>query len=267
LQAAETARSAHRPTSDLTAYDLYLRAYAMYFVSHPRRMRETLTLLEEAIARDPQYGPALGLAARCCMHLATEASAPDRDATRQKGIDFGRRALEVAENEPGVLADAAYALACFGEDIDAMIVLVDRALAFNPSFARGWHNSGFLRLWAGQAALAIEHAERALRLSPRDQARGSSWLIGAALFLGRRFAEAMLRLRTAIEETPVFPTAYRFLAACYAHMGLLDEARATIARLRAITPEVMLNYPLPFRDPRHLELYFSGLRRAMGEAE
>jgi tetratricopeptide (TPR) repeat protein len=190
LQAAETARSANRPTNDLNAYDLYLRAYAMYFASHPRRMRETLTLVEEAIACDPQYGPALGLAARCCMHLATDASAPDRDVTRQKGIDFGRRALEAAGNEPGVLADAAYALACFGEDIDAMIALVDRALAFNPSFARGWHNSGFLRLWAGQSELAIEHAGRALRLSPRAQASGSSWLIGAALFFSRRFSEA-----------------------------------------------------------------------------
>jgi hypothetical protein len=37
---------------------------------------------------------------------------------------------------------------------------------------------------------------------------------------------------------------------------LLDEARATIARLRAITPEVTVNYPLPFRDPQHRELYF-----------
>jgi hypothetical protein len=45
-------------------------------------------------------------------------------------------------------------------------------------------------------------------------------------------------------------------------MGLLDEARATVARLRAITPEVMVNYPLPFRDPRHRELYISGLRLA-----
>ena len=34
LQAAETARSANRPTSDLTAYDLYLRAYAMFSTSH-----------------------------------------------------------------------------------------------------------------------------------------------------------------------------------------------------------------------------------------
>ena len=146
-----------------------------------------------------------------------------------------------------------------------MIVLVDRALAFNPSYAHGWYISGFLRLWAGQTELAIEHAGRAARLSPHAQARGSSWLIGAALFFNRRFEEAVPRMRVAIEETPLFPTPYRFLAACYAHMGLLDEARAAIARLRAITPEVMVNYPLPFRDPRHRELYFSGLRLAMGE--
>ena len=157
------------------------------------------------------------------------------------------------------------ALACFGEDIDAMIALVDRALAFNPSYARGWHISGFLRLWTGQTDLAIEHAGRALRLSPRAQAGWTSYLIGAALFFSRRFEEAVPRLRVAIEDTPVFPTPYRFLAACYAHMGLLDEARATIARLRPITPEVIVNYPLPFRDPRHCELYFSGLRLAMGE--
>ena len=41
----------------------------------------------------------------------------------------------IAENAPGVLADAAYALACFGEDIIAMIVSVDRPLAFNPNYA------------------------------------------------------------------------------------------------------------------------------------
>jgi len=267
LQAAETARSASRPTIDLTAYDLYLRAYAMYSASHQRQMRQALTLLEEAIARDPQYGPALGFAAFCCMQLTSDAAAPDRDATREKGIDFGRRAVELADDAPGVLADAAMALASFGEDIDAMIALVDRALAFNPSFARGWHISGFLRLWAGQTDLAIEHAGLALRLSPRAQARLTSLLIGYALFFSRRFEEAVPRLRVAIEDSPVFPTPYRFLAACYAQMGLLAEARTTIARLREITPEVMVNYPLPFRDPEHRELLLSGLRLAAGEME
>ena len=264
LRAAETARSASRRTSDLSAYDLYLRASAMYSTSH-RQMREALALLEEAIRHDPQYGPALGLAGLCCMHLASDASAMDREAIRQKGIEFGRWAVEVG-GDPGVLAAAAMTLAVFGEDIDGMMLLVDRALTLNPGFAGGWHISGFLRLWAGQTDLAIEHAAVALRLSPRAHAESSSFLIGAALFFSRRFEEAIPRLRVAIEETPAFLTTYRFLAACYAHAGLLDEARATIARLRAITPEVMVNYPLPFRDPRHRELYFSGLRLALGEA-
>src|SRR5207237_6884689 len=119
-----------------------------------------------------------------------------------------------------VLADAAMALACFGEDINAMTTLMDRALAFNPSFARGWLFSGFLRLWAGQTDLAIEHAEIALRLSPWAEAGWTSYLIGAALFFSRsrRFDEAAPRLRATVEEMPVFPTPYRFLAACYAHI-------------------------------------------------
>src|ERR1700730_1266021 len=50
LQAAETARSANRPTSDLTAYDLYLRAYAM-FPNSRKQVMQALPLLDEAIAR------------------------------------------------------------------------------------------------------------------------------------------------------------------------------------------------------------------------
>jgi hypothetical protein len=48
-------------------------------------------------------------------------------------------------------------------------------------------------------------------------------------------------------------------------MGLLDETRTMIARLRALTPELLVNYRHPFRDPQHRELYFSSLRLAMGE--
>jgi adenylate cyclase len=66
LQAAETARSAGRPTTDLTAYDLYLRAYAIY-LSSAREIPEALCLMEQAIARDPNYGPALAWAAQCCF--------------------------------------------------------------------------------------------------------------------------------------------------------------------------------------------------------
>src|SRR5438128_3580003 len=58
LQAAETARSVGRPTDDLNAYDLYLRAYAL-LMSSARRIPEALRLLQQAIERDPSYGPVL----------------------------------------------------------------------------------------------------------------------------------------------------------------------------------------------------------------
>jgi len=91
LQAAETARSANRPTTDLTAYDLYLRAYAMS-LSSAARFPEALGLVEQAIARDPRYGPALAWAAICCFRLLLDGRSEDRDADRLKGADFARRA-------------------------------------------------------------------------------------------------------------------------------------------------------------------------------
>ena len=86
-----------------------------------------------------------------------------------KGIAFARRALEATGDDPLVLAASAYALAYFGEDIHAMLALVDRALELNPSFARGWQLSGTIKLFVGEPDTAIEHIETSLRLSPRTR--------------------------------------------------------------------------------------------------
>jgi len=263
LRAAETDRSGNRPTADLTAYDLYLRAYAMVY-SSAARVPEALRLMEQAIARDPHYGPALAWAAYCCFRVVQTDRSEDREADRLKGIEFARRALEVAGDDPGVLVDAAHTLAWFGEDIGAMMGLVDRALALNPNFARGWSISGALRLYAGQTDIAIQHLEAALRLSPRARVAASLLNIGFAHFLSRRFDEAVSKLLLAIQEDLSYTQPYRYLAACYAQMGRLGDAREIIARLRSITPVVM-PANVPFRNPEHRELYLSGLRLAAGE--
>src|SRR5271169_4849592 len=264
LQAAETARSTARPTTDLTAYDLYLRAYAM-LLSSARQIPEALRLMEQAIARDPRYGPALAWAAVCCFRLLLDGRSEEREADRQKGTDFARRALEVAGDDPGILANAALALAYFGEDIGAMMALVDRALGLNPNFARGWHISGMLRNWAGQPDLAIEHVEAALRLSPRARIGMSLLVIGLAHFLSRRFDEAVPKLLLAIQEDPSHLMPDCVLAACYAHMGRLEDAREVVERLRAITPVVIPDLSF-LRKTEDREFFLSGLRLAIGES-
>jgi adenylate cyclase len=184
---------------------------------------------------------------------------------RRKSTDLARQALQVGENDPGVLANAAITLTQFGEDIGAMIGLVDRALTLNPSFARGWFRSGLIRIYAGQHDLAIKHLEASLRLSPRERVGAPLQWIGMAYFFKRQFGEAAAKLLSSIQENPGSPTPYRALAACYAHLGRLDEARATVAKVRALTP-LLTPTNLPYRNPEDRELYLSGLRLAAGEA-
>jgi adenylate cyclase len=265
LQAAEMRRSAARPTTDLTAYDLYLRALALLFPVTKERIFLALGLLEQAIAIDPHYGPALSWAAMCHRLLVTNGWAAALETNRRKAVDLARQALQAAQNDPSILANAAFVLANFGEDIGAMIGLVDRALVLNPSYARGWFQSGLIRNLAGEHDLAIVHVETALRLSPGERVGQSLRVMGTAYFFKRQFDEAATKLLLSIQDHPGSPPAYRFLAACYAHMGRLDEARAIVTRLRAITPLVVPS-DLPYRNPADRELLLSGLRLAMGEA-
>ena len=264
LRAAEIRRSSTRPTCDLTAYDLYLRALALAFFWQRDTNDQALKLLEEAIERDPNYGLALVHAAAQHYNLHVTGWTDDPEASRVKGIDLCRRALQVAGDDPNVLGTAGFTLAYFGEEIAVAIGLVDRGLQLNPSFARCWQWSGWLNLWAGHTEPAIKHFETSLRLDPRERRANPFMGIGVAHFFARRFEEARATLLQSLQEQPNWVPTYRFLASCYAQMGHLGEAREVVRRLRTLT-NVIVPPAENWRDPDHREFYLSGLRLASGE--
>jgi TolB-like protein len=266
LQAAEIRRTSDRPTSDLTAYDLYLRAWPVTFRFSKEDLLEAANLLEQAVARDPCYGPALAFASMAQMRLVMDGWVDDLEASRQKAVAFARRALEVGGNDPAVLVNAAHTLAYLGEDITAMIALVDRALGLNPSYARGWYVSALLRLFAGQPNLAIEHVEKSMRLSPRDYPGLPEGIIGTAHFLARRFYEAAEHLLHSMQQGSVTPWRHRLLAASYAYLGRMDKASEVIRQLRASGASIM---PTRMNLPNHVlhQLLLDGLRLAMRKTE
>jgi adenylate cyclase len=221
-----------------------------------------LSLFEQAIKRDSDYGPALAYAAHCRLQLAEGGWATDRELNRRDAVDLARRAIAATPDDPNVLPTAAGVLAYFeAAQLDTLIALVKRALSLNPSSARAWNWSGWLMLWDGRADVAIHDFETSMRLAPRDRMGMSLCGIGMSHFLTRRFDDAVPKLLASLEELRAFALTYRVLSACYAHLGRLDEAREIVNRLRAITFNVMPDLMF-LRRPEDRELLLSGLRLA-----
>src|SRR5262249_7324497 len=188
----------------------------------------------------------------------------DLEATRNEGIGLARRALRVAGDDSYILANAAWALGLFGEDISAALDLIDRALQLNPSFARGWVRSGWLRLWAGQYDLGIKDFETSSRLSPRESKSGIYLGMGVGHFFSRRSEKAAEMLGLSLQERSTWAPTLRFMASCLAILGRLDEAQKFVNRLRAITP-IVIPRAEHWRVREDREYFLAGLRLAAGE--
>jgi tetratricopeptide (TPR) repeat protein len=265
LEAAEVKRSTERPTSSLTAYDLYLRALPFVGTYEWEPVKQALILLGQAIDRDPHFANALARAAYCHAVLDAIGKVEEPEANRGIALDLARRALRTAGENATALACIAHVLGYFNEDIENALAILARSIAVNPNSFWGWRWSGFAHLYSGQPEVAIKHFETSLRLSPR----GPRWPQTAGIGIGHMFCgrleTASSFLQLALQENPAYPLANRFLASCYAHLGKLDEARQVIARLRNITP-VIVPKVTNYRDPTQREMFLSGLRLAAGEA-
>ena len=265
LYAAETRRVALRPTSDPSAYDLFLRA-RYEFVWTKEKVFDALNLLTQALHRDPHFAPALALAAVCHWSIWTNGWESNLDLNRHEGLKLAKRALAVSGDDPYVLAHTAHVLGHLGEDISAALSLIDRALELNPNFARGWIRSGWLRICAGDPELALKHFEMFARLSPRESKAGALLGIGASHFYAQRLEEARSMLVSSLQEIPTWAPTYRYLASCYAHMGRLADAREVVKRLRELAPIEAPHREVHLRNPKLREYFLRGLREAAAAA-
>lgn len=264
LEVAEIHRSMARRTTDLTTYDLYLRALSLVWGWNQEGVAAGVEMLGRAIARAPQYAPVLALSAAAHTNLHVNDWIADAAETRETAVEHARRALAADDDDPNVLGFVARTFGYFGEDIGAAIALVDRALLLNPSFARGFVTRGWLRLWAGQPEPAIEDFETSLRLSPHVRAADRLMGLGVAYFFARRLDEAEAMLLRSLQGYPSWPPSYRFLAAAHAHRGQLAEARRAIETLKTLTG-VLVPPVNHWRRAEDREFFLAGLRLAIGD--
>ena len=232
IEAAELRRVSARPTSDLGAYDLFLRAAQKAHVWERESFHAAIALLDEALARDPDYGLALSVAGFCHGALFMYGWADDREAERKAALGFGRRAMRAEPDNAEVLSFGAITTAFVGGDLAAADVLNERALALNPGYATAWLNSGWIKHLRGRSEEGLEAFHTAIRIDPRSGWRGHIVHgIGSCLFALGRYEEAIPALTEAVELLP-FSGADVTLVAALAHAGRLDEARAALSAER-----------------------------------
>jgi TolB-like protein/Tfp pilus assembly protein PilF len=273
LQEAEIKRATRHSGKVPTAYDLYLRALSLFSGMQREGLPKALELLARAVELDSGFSAAIALMAEVHVYRHANGWAEDVSEVAAMAVSLARRAILVGSDDADALGRSAYALGFFGEDIDASIALIDRALELNGNSADLWRRSGLLRLYAGRCDESITHLERSLRLDPRA-VHAHQWTgIGRAHFFERRYDEAETHLRKAIQELPSYVTPRRFLTAVFAHQGRRAEAEEALRQLRGITPKILgldTTYTEETRLYRVLEheaLLVSGLRIAAGIPE
>src|SRR5438309_5292758 len=231
LTGAEEQLIAARPTSDLTAYELYLKGRVLWGKRGGDKIRQAIAFYEQAIVRDPNYAPAYaGLAeAYVILPIYTEASAREAYA---KAKAAALKALQLDDK----LAEAHNALAMvlfLYLDIAGSIPEFQRAIALNPNYATAHHWYGFNPLATlGRFDEAIAESKRAVELDPLSPVINSD--LGSNLMVARRYDEAIAQLRKTLEIDPTFSLAHGALGEALQFKGDLPGAIAEYTKAQEL---------------------------------
>ena len=167
LQSVEIERAKLKPTENLTAYDLYLRALPRFRTTFADN-QEALRLLYRAIELDPSYAGAYAFAARCYQFQRLFGWVLPPDPRLDEGVRLAHLAADIGRNDSEALWMAGIALAQLGGEVDYGLALIEKSLSLNPNSASAWISCAFVRGERGEADAALENFSRAQRLNPRD---------------------------------------------------------------------------------------------------
>jgi TolB-like protein len=232
LRVAEIARASNKPTKNLDAYDLYLRAQAQANRKTEESLLESVRMAHRALEIDPGYAPAMARLALSQMMRRSRHWVADPGPDIEEGIRMARQAITIGTDDPWVLDSAGLALATLAGDYEAAIAALDRALVLNPNFALGFGHRALILAYFNRPEAAILSAEQAIRLSPFDPAMFAfcEALALAHLTLGR-YADGLGWAEAAIRENSGLPGLRYKLSLC-GHLGRFEETRECCCRIR-----------------------------------
>jgi TolB-like protein len=266
LQRAVVDRAKCKPAQNLTSRDHFLRGMESFGCLTAEASNDALHHFNKAIALDPEFAAAYGMAARCYVYRKTHRWMIDPAQEHLDGVRLARCAIELGRDDTVALGCGGFAFGYLSGDLEAGADFVDRARALDPLSADSWHRSGWARLYLGDLEGAIMDLAQVLRVSPSyPQLVHAKTGIALTHFLSGRHDVALPLAEAAWRENPHDKPALRVSAAIKAHLGMKDEARKAIAHMGRIDPAFRVpdvSKVAPFRRLVDMEKFRDNLHKA-----
>ncbi|WP_435661735.1 adenylate/guanylate cyclase domain-containing protein [Leisingera caerulea] len=234
IEAQERKRMAQTAPADLAAYGYVLRGQQYIFRYTRQDNREAQTLYERALARDQDYARASAAISRT-MNIDWRYSwAKDAEHALDTALSYAQRAVELDPTDARGFGELGF-VHLYRKEHDAAIGAYRRALALNPNDADLLSDYADALAHSGDNQAAIGNLQQAMRLNPYfpDQ---YLWHLGGAYYNLKQY-DAVIDTLTKMNN----PTeGQRMLAASYAQLGDMDQARNMAARHREAHPNFSL---------------------------
>ena len=261
LERAEITRALRRSSGNTDAYDCYLKGLSC--LTH---IEQALDLFSRAIALDPDFASAYGMAMFCHANRVGWGLTADVARERDEITRLWQIVARVGNDDGVALAQAGWAVAYILRDLSSAKGLIDRAIELNPNLASAWNSNGWVNLWLGSPTIASEQLHRAYRLDPSPTSGSTFTGLAHACFFLDQYEEALVHAEQMLRRNPDAHPGLRIGAASAAFAGRTDLAHHLGARLQAIDPTFGISrlreYLGPYQRPEFVEKYAEGLRLA-----
>jgi tetratricopeptide (TPR) repeat protein len=264
LRQSEIDRARRKRPDSLDAYDLYLRALPFAVAAMPEDADKALPLLDKAIDLEPDFAAAHAMIAWC--HEQRYLRGGMQEETKNAALRHARHAIAAGGDDAVALATAGFVIAVAGRDFETALTAFDRSFALSSSSALALSFSSIVRAWKGDDAIAVEHGNRALRLSPVDP-----WIylpyIGLAYahFAAGRFEETVAAASLATQSNPRFTVPQILHAAALGCLDRREDAKTAVQRLIELVPGITVATAVlsaRYVDPKNIAALENALRRA-----
>ena len=263
LSAEEWGHLKTKGTENLEAYDCILRGREKHRAYSKEANAEAKTLFKRAIELDPQFATAYVFLAPAYVVEYVNGWNKPADQPLEQAFKHAQTALALDETDTRAhhIQGSVY---LWKWQHEQAISEYERAIALDPNFALGHVGLGRVLFYAGRSEEGIKLINQGLRLEPHYPDSWLHWLAQANFQLDR-YEEAIGILKRRLSLNPSTDISRVFLAACYGHLGRIDEAKAEWAEVSRINPEFSLEQRrkvLPYKDPADFEKIVDGLRKA-----